>query len=269
MEKRIMLLLGWLLVIVPLQGQPIDSIYQPLYQLSSEATFVTVDALQQIYIATEAGKLLKLDKNGQLLFEYNNRRLGKVGGIDASNPFSVLVYYPELATVVLLDRTLSEIKSINLFDLNIFEPQAVALSNDNNIWVYDPINFQLKKISKEGRILFQSKPLHQIIQLVLTPTFLIERNNQLILSDTLNGIFIFDGFGQLQMHINEAGVQQFQVINDQLVYTKEGILYSYNQDVSLKKELMTVPHTERMLCLPTQYITIKGKEIGSIPKEGF
>ena len=78
-------------------AQTKDSSYLWSYTLPSEIVFVTSDALQQIYVATEDGYILKFDKDGQLLFEYSNKRLGKVGVLDASNPFNVLVYYPELA----------------------------------------------------------------------------------------------------------------------------------------------------------------------------
>ena len=198
--------------------------YHILKTFPLQATFVTSDALQQWYIATAEGLLLKYNKQGQLLFEYSNDRLGTIGMIDATNPFNILVYYPDLATVILLDRTLSEIKEINLFSLAIFEPQAIALANDNNIWVYDPITAQLKKIDRTGTVLFQSKNLTQTIGTSIQPTFLIERNNQLFLSDPQQGIFIFDAFGQLQQQLPILGVEQFQISNGQLLYIQANTL---------------------------------------------
>jgi len=200
------------------------STYHILKTFPLQATFVTSDALQQWYIATAEGLLLKYNKQGQLLFEYSNDRLGTIGMIDATNPFNILVYYPDLATVILLDRTLSEIKEINLFSLAIFEPQAIALANDNNIWVYDPITAQLKKIDRTGTVLFQSKNLTQTIGTSIQPTFLIERNNQLFLSDPQQGIFIFDAFGQLQQQLPILGVEQFQISNGQLLYIQANTL---------------------------------------------
>lgn len=198
--------------------------YQIVKKLPLQATFITSDALHQWYIATDEGHLLKYDKTGQLLFEYSNDRLGIIGRIDATNPFNILVYYPDLATVILLDRTLSEIKEINLFSLGIFEPPAIALANDNNIWLYDPIAAQLKKIDRAGIILFQSKNLTQATGISIRPTFLLERNNQLFLSDPQQGIFIFDAFGQLQQQLPILGVEQFQLLNEQLLYMEAGKL---------------------------------------------
>ena len=249
---------------IPLQAQTSDTTYHILKQLPLAATFLTTDALQQIYIATEEGQVLKLDKNGTLLFEYNNKRLGRIGTIDATNPFTILVYYPGLATIILLDRTLSPIKEINLFDLAIFEPQAVAMANDNNIWLYDPINYQLNKINRTGKIIFQSRRFTQLIPSPIQPTFLLERNNQLLLTDADYGIFIFDGFGQLKQQLPIVGVHQFQVFNNQLVYFKEGALKRFSLDV-LEEAKVVVPfnmeEVETISMMKGQFLLTKKTEV--------
>ncbi len=206
---------------------------QSIDSLPFQASYLTTDALQQIYVATDEGKLIKLSKDGKTLFEYNNRRLGPLSSIDATNPFNILVYYKDLATIVLLDRTLSPLKEINLFELNIFEAQAVGLSNDNHIWIYDPISAQLKKINKEGKILFQSRDLKQVLRSTLNINSLIERNNQLYLNDPAKGIFIFDNFGQLQQQIPIIGIQHFQLLQEQLIYLQDGLIQQYHLETKV------------------------------------
>ena len=217
------------------KAQSTDTTFQTIDSLPIQATFLTTDALHQIYIATEEGEILKLAKDGEKLFEYNNRRLGRVSSIDATNPFNILVYYGDLATVVLLDRTLSPLKEINLFDLNIFEAQAVGLSNDNHIWIYDPIAAQLKKINKAGDILFQSRHLKQVIKSTLNVSSLLERNNQLYLNDPSKGIFVFDTFGQLQQQVPIIEVQHFQLLQGQFIYLKDGFIQYYNLETGETK----------------------------------
>ena len=217
-------------------------IAQSIDSLPFQASYLTTDALQQIYVATDEGKIVKLSSDGKKLFEYNNRRLGQVASIDATNPFNILVYYNDLATIVLLDRTLSPLKEINLFDLNIFEAQAVGLSNDNHIWIYDPIEAQLKKINKEGKILFQSRDLKQVIKSTLNVNSLLEQNNRLYLNDPSKGIFIFDNFGQLQQQIPILGIHHFQLLEEQLVYLKEGSIQYYNLKTG-EKQTSNNPYT--------------------------
>lgn len=199
-----------------------DSTFQLLQTIPIQSTYLTTDNLQNIYIATEEGQILKLNKHGKRQFEYNNNRLGSVGKIDVRNPLTILVYYPELEVIIILDRTLSEIKELNLYELDIFEPKVVALANDNNIWIYDEVTAILKKISQEGETLFESRNLNQLTQKQLSPVFLKEYNNQLFLSDIENGLFIFDTFGQLIQTIPKRGIERFQVIDRQVFYQKEG-----------------------------------------------
>ena len=241
------------------QAQSIDTNFQVIDSFQVHTTFLTTDALEQIYIATDDGKLIKLSKDGKKLFEYNNLRLGQVHSIDATHPFNVLVYYGDLATIVLLDRTLSAIKEINLFDLNIFEVQAIGLSNDNLIWIYDPIESQLKKINNEGDILFQSRHLNQAVKSTLNINFLIERNNRLYLNDPSKGIFVFDNFGQLQEQLPITGLHQFQLLQEQLIYLKDGLIHYYNLETG-ETQISENPHLTKAIMvrvLPQQTIMVQ------------
>lgn len=199
-----------------------DSTYQLVQKIPIQSTYLTTDNLQNIYLATEEGKIIKFDKNGKKQFEYNNNRFGVVGKIDVRNPLTILVYYPDLEVIIILDRTLSEIKELNLYDFNIFEPKVVALANDNNIWIFDEVTAILKKISQTGKTLFESRNLNQITQKRLNPSFLQEHNNQLYLSDVQNGLFVFDAFGQLKQTINSQGIERFQVFDRQLFFQRKG-----------------------------------------------
>jgi len=194
--------------------------YQLLHIIPINSTYLTTDNLQNIYVATEKGQIIKFDKKGKKQFEYTNNRLGQVGKLAVQNPLNIVVYYPDLAVLIILDRTLSEIKELNLFDLDIIAPKGIALANDNNIWLYDEVTAVLKKINPEGKTLFESRNLNQILQKQLTPSFLQEKNNAVYLSDKENGLFIFDAFGQLKQEIPIQGIDRFQVIGQQLLIWK-------------------------------------------------
>ena len=218
-----------------------DTTFQLVQTIPIQSSYLVADNLQNLYVATEKGQVIKYDKNGKKQFEYNNNRLGKIGKIDVRNPLTILVYYPDLAIIVILDRTLSEIKQLNLFDLDLIEPKAVALANDNNIWIYDEIAAVLKKVSQEGKTIFESRNLNQLVKKKLNPSFLLENNNQLLLSDKENGLFIFDSFGQLKQEITVKGIERFQIIENQVVYWKEGTLFKLFFD-SLQKREIAIPN---------------------------
>jgi len=217
-----------------------DTTYQLLQTIPINSTYLTTDNLQNSYVATGEGKVIKFDKKGIPQFEYNNNRLGRVGKIAVKNPLNILVYYPDLAVIIILDRTLSVIKELNLYDLDILAPKGIALANDNNIWVYDEITAVLKKLNPEGRTLFESRNLNQLVQKQLNPSFLQEKNNEIYLSDTKNGLFIFDAFGQLKQTVPIKGIDQFQVLDQQILLWKKEKPYLLNQPV-LEESLLPLP----------------------------
>ena len=216
---------------------PQDTNYQLLQTIPINSTYLTTDNLQNIYVATEKGQIIKYDKKGNKQFEYTNNRLGQVGKIAVKNPLTILVYYPDLAVIIILDRTMSVIKELNLYDLDIIAPKGIALANDNNIWVYDEVAAVLKKISPEGAILFESRNLNQILQKQLMPSFLQEKNNEVYLSDKENGLFVFDAFGQLKQEISIKDIDRFQVINEQLVLWKKEQAFLLNTTILEEKPL--------------------------------
>lgn len=74
-------------------------------------------------------------------FEYKNVGLGKIYNVDFQNPLQIVVFYKDFNTVVLLDNQLNEIKRID-FNLipELVQLEAVGLSAQNQLWVYDGIS---------------------------------------------------------------------------------------------------------------------------------
>ncbi|MEM6320241.1 MAG: hypothetical protein AAF960_21410, partial [Bacteroidota bacterium] len=182
-----------------------STVFQLVRTIPVKSTYLAVDNLYNLYVATEEGQIRKYNAAGLQEFDYNNNRYGAVDKIDVRNPLSILIYYHELATLVILDRTLSEMKQLNLFDLDFIEPKAVAIANDNNLWIFDQVAAILKKVNQEGTTLFESRNLNQLTRKNLTPTFLQEANNLIYLSDEEHGLFVFDAFGQLMQQFPIRG----------------------------------------------------------------
>ena len=86
-----------------------------------------------------------LIKNSETItYQYNNLGLGKITRVDFQNPLQIVVFFKNFNTVVLLDNQLNEIKKI---DFNLKSTpvtlEAVALSSQNQIWIYDSISSKI------------------------------------------------------------------------------------------------------------------------------
>ncbi len=220
-----------------------DSVpYQLLTKLDCEARLFTTDKLRNVYVVNTANELLKYDEAGALLFEYNNNRFGNIGLVDATNPFSILVFYPDYMQVIILNRTLNVTGQMSLFDLDIQEVKALGMSNDNNIWIYEDMNFRLKKLSRDGRVIQESEDLRVLLQEALQPNFLLERENYVYLNDPDIGIAVFDLFGDYDRIIPIQQLRIFQVLDGQMIYQEGSELVALNPLTLLKKKIV-LPET--------------------------
>ncbi len=157
---------------------------------------LTTDKLQNAYLVTNENELIKYSKEGKELYTYANFELGEITHLDANNPFNILLYYSEFQTVVILDRTLSPINIFDLYESNTPVIKAIGLADDQNVWLYDELNYRLKKINRQGEIIFESSDLSQNIDKKFSPSFLLESGGEVFLLEENSSLFIFDNFAR-------------------------------------------------------------------------
>lgn len=195
----------------------------------------TTDNLGNIYTLTIDNQVVKYSPEGVEQFRYPNRTLGEASLLDATNPFHLLLFFQEYQTVLTLDRTLSVTGQFNLFQLGFQGAKAVGTSSDGMLWVYDETSFILKKIAADGTVIAKSGDLSLAIGQGLHPVFLVEREQTVFLNDPEIGVLVFDAFGQYRKTIPMLGLQEFQVLDDQLVYFREGRLWSFHLTALLER----------------------------------
>ena len=155
-----------------------------------------VDELNQMYTLKHNNTITKYDKTGQELFEISDNTLGPISVLDVSNPLQILAFYKNFQIVKIFDRTLTLNSRIDLNQLNLFEIRTVASANDNRIWVFDELNQELLKIDKNGIIQGRNNDLRLRLNTNATPYRIIEFQNTVYLFDAVQGILIFNAFGE-------------------------------------------------------------------------
>lgn len=232
-EKHWVLVFGMLLCFCHLQAQE----YRIVQEIKTDAQYFATDKLQNLYLVSPENEVVKYDKTGREVFRYNNNRLGELTLIDANNPFKIALFYPEFANLIFLDRTMTQTGALRLFDYNLIQIDAVALAADNNIWLYDKLDFQLKKINPTGNLVFQSGDLSLTLNRPLSPNFLIEREQQIYLNDPTVGILVFDVFGQFEKTLEFKDLNDFQILDGQLLFFHKGKLNAFNLQSLLLQEV--------------------------------
>src|SRR5262245_29181202 len=92
-----------------------DSSFQLIRVISGDIVEFTVDNLDNIYILNSRNQVKKVSPAGDSVAVFNDiKRFGKASLLDVSNPLKVLLYYKDFATIVVLDRLLNAVNTIDL-----------------------------------------------------------------------------------------------------------------------------------------------------------
>ncbi|MFM9948826.1 MAG: hypothetical protein ACKV1O_12880 [Saprospiraceae bacterium] len=208
-----------------------DSIWVQKWAIPApDVQFFFTDHLLQSYLLTPSQELIKYGPDGIEQFRYNNRRLGTLARVDASNAFNLLLYYPDYQTALTLDRTLNKTGEWSLLSFGFLSVPVVATSADNQLWLYDAADQRLKKIGGDGSVLVQSDNLMQVLGYSLQPTCLLDRGNLIYLSDPARGIIVFDAIGQYHYTIPLPEIADFQMLHEDgvIYHQKAGVLWQHD-----------------------------------------
>jgi hypothetical protein len=192
------------LIFLPLQEirAQSDSLFSFVRTYESGVSSFAIDNLGELYVINRGNQLKKYDSQGDSVAVFNQvTQFGNLSYVQAQNPWKTILFYQDFGTIVLLDKYLNIVTSINLPKLNIFQVEAVTTSYDNNIWLFDGQEEKLKKIDDNGNTLFESVDFRQLFDSVPSPRKLIDRDGYVYLYDPDKGVYIFDYYGNFKTRL--------------------------------------------------------------------
>ncbi|GLR18792.1 hypothetical protein [Portibacter lacus] len=197
------------------------------------------DVFGNLYTIDLKNRLKVYDKDLNFLFEYYNNSLGNISYVDVTNPKKIMLFFSGFQRIIFVDDALSEIGRYQ-GEFNII---AAGNSSDNNIWIYDGLDYRLKKISKNSKVIIESNPVESYIQLDIHPDFIVEQNNMVFMVEEGRGIAIFDNFGNYSSYLPLEDSGSIIVKDKSIVYTKGGILYQQLTENTLAqtRKIKTIP----------------------------
>jgi len=216
--KKAILPIVFMFFLAALQAQDNDSIPQMASFVPGNYVDFQVDNLGNIFVLTPENQLKKYSAAGDSLGVFNDvRRYGKIAYIDVTNPLKILLFYEEFGTIVMLDRFLNNVNSIDLRQLGFYQVTCIGLAYDNNIWVYDALAGKLNKISSDGTQITQTNDIRPFTDSVPEPIVLDDQGGLVYLFDPHQGAFVFDHYGGYQKLIPLKDWRHFSVINNTLL----------------------------------------------------
>lgn len=194
-------------------------------------TDMQVDRLGRVYTVRSDNSVTLSGATLQTSYLYADNRLGLISHVDVTNPMKILVFYPAYRRIVVLDNTLSEVSRIELDEALYEDVQAVAMANDNNIWIYDKARYQLIKVDEVGREVESSINLVELSLADLSPSAIKEVANLVYIADPDLGVVVFDNFAQYIKLLPIKGVTAVHADERQVYFLEGPKLYRYKDDI--------------------------------------
>jgi len=200
------------------QELQLDSSWTLLSSQKSNAKYFTSDRLNNVYTVSPSDELTKTETTGLgRKFAFSKPELGNLTYVDATNPFNILLFYRDHSTVLILDRTLTQLRKFDLFNLELEDINILAASNDQNLWIYDQSNSRIKKIDQNLVLLHQSDEIRNLVKVDSEPTHIIERGNRVYYNDPNVGVLVFDAFAKFERILPIKHLDFFQVQENHLI----------------------------------------------------
>ncbi|HVF80862.1 MAG TPA: hypothetical protein VM884_02970 [Flavisolibacter sp.] len=227
MKYLIVILISFLTTLA--SAQVSDTAFSLVKTYKGDIVAAAMDNLENLYLVSSTGQVKKFGPKGDSIGVFNGiRNNGKLYSIDVINPLKPLLFYKDFSSVVILDRLLAARTTVDLRKYGIFQPSAIALSYDNNIWVFDAYDNKLRKIDEAGTIQLETSDFRQLFGKSIAPQKIINDNGLVYLADSAAGIFVFDNYGAFKKRLDVKGWNNIEVRNGAVVRLGQAEIVIYN-----------------------------------------
>lgn len=191
-------------------------------------------------------KLLQADRAGNLYAGFQNGDIAKfvqgketgrlstpinaeMASIEPGTGLKIFIYYEELQQYLLADRNFTQFELFRLPASLVNYASTATLSEDQNVWLTDPIDFSIKKISilnnevliKVSNEAFDFENWENILDIK-------EYGSYLFIGELNRGIHLFDNFGNFIKFISFPNLKTFDVQNENIFVITDSAIHSYN-----------------------------------------
>ena len=221
------------------QSQPAPN-YLLVDSIGENITNFTTDNLGNLFLVNKAQQVKKLSSTFDSIGTYNDvRRYGELAYVDAANPLKVLLFYRDFMTIIVLDRLMNVRNTIDLRQSNILQCSAIANAYDNNIWLFDELDFKIKKIDETGKPLMESADFRILFDNPPRPRRLEDFDKYLYAYDSTRGLLLMDYYGAYKKLIPLKGLKNLEGIDKGITATDStGLVYLQPEWLEPKQQLL-------------------------------
>lgn len=207
-----------IIFIVALASLATATNFKLISEKKGEYTSVTTDDFGNIYLTNSNKNLLKFSSTLDSLYTFESKSL-EVDLVAPQHALKILVVDKNLNNALFLDKTLSPTtEEIALNDLELSIVEAIGMSRDNNVWMYDTDAQELKKFNTQFQEISTSGNITNIVGNTWYPYALKEKGDKVYVADSTKGIMEFDFYGSYLRTLPFKIANNFNVVANNLLY---------------------------------------------------
>jgi len=184
--------------------------------IPENGNFIEIDKFGNCYLVNN-NSIIKFDESLNKLAVYQEKNLGEISSIDVSNVFNNAVFYKDFSTIIVLDNQLSEIKRINLNDLDFYEPLIICNSTKKGFYIYDNSEKRIFYLDENSDFSKKSLKLNKSISSNI-PTYILENKEKIYLNIKNSKVLVFNNLLKLEQIIDIKIENSFQIIGLNIVF---------------------------------------------------
>ncbi len=181
----------------------------------------SVDRAGNIYIGDQKGNLNRFDAEGEFELTFSPPRPSKITSVEAWQGLRIFLFFKDLQEYTFLNRFLSNQGNYQFNPSVVGFVEAATPSSDNNIWLFDQTDFNLKKYD----IILNEIVSRTPFDLLLDPDnynigMMKEYQNKLFIGDINTGVLVFDNLGNYLTKFSINGIEYFNFYEEELYFIK-------------------------------------------------
>ncbi|MBK8668977.1 MAG: hypothetical protein IPN89_05720 [Saprospiraceae bacterium] len=197
------------------------------FDINIPVQLAEVDNLGRIYVVDDKNRIINFKPDYNEQYRYANKKSGSVSSVDVTNPLRIVVFYDDFNQIKIFDNTLTVINELNLAD-KFADISAAGVTNDGNLWVFEPTQFKLLKIKDNGTVIYETSNVNDFGMSDVKINDIREKGNFVVLCDKSKGFYIFDNMGQYMHHFEASDIRSFQFDGRNVTYYTPTGLKNYS-----------------------------------------
>lgn len=215
-KKAVLIPCLWLVSLIISQAQPLELLREVKIQPPAA---VSLDRYNRIFVGDEKGNVNQYDAEGKFLLTYSPPKVVRLSLLEAWNTTKIFAFSRDFQQYTLLDRFLVPIGQYSLDETSVGFARVASLSADENLWVFDEVDFSLKKLLLRTGAVSIHAPMNQILDARdYDLAFLREYQNLLFISDRNSGLLVFDNLGNYRKKLPFKGLSSFGMRNEEVYF---------------------------------------------------